>query len=65
MTSRVVEVEASSPPITAIASGAVCAAPNAIGIMPLIMTMLVIRIGRRREREASTAASTDVLPWRR
>jgi hypothetical protein len=51
-TVRVVNVEKMSPPITALPRGADCALPSpkpiAIGIMPQIMAVAVIRIARMR-----------------
>src|SRR5260221_479673 len=54
-------VDANKPPITARASGATWPPPSpcpvAMGIIPAIMAMLVIRMGRMRKKAASFAAS--------
>jgi len=55
-------VDAARPPMTARPSGADCSPPSprarAIGIMPAIIAMLVIRIGR----SLSLAPVTDASP---
>lgn len=60
-TTNVANVAAASPPITARPSGAVCSPPSpnasAMGIMPVIMAALVIKMGRNLLCAASTAAS--------
>src|SRR5262249_16487961 len=66
ITMRVNSMLASRPPITAIASGCcICAPgprPNASGRSPRIAVRLVMRIGRKRARPASTSASSRVRP---
>ena len=56
------------PPITARPSGAFCSPasprPSAIGIMPRIIAIAVIRIGRSRVRPASITASSAERSWR-
>ena len=65
-TSSVAKVETTRPPITARPSGAVISLPSskakAIGTVPRIMAMAVIRIGRSRSLAPSIAACWTVAP---
>ena len=55
-----------NPPIIARAIGVYCSPPSpsfiAMGIMPIIVASEVMRIGRRRTRQAVTTASSTDMP---
>ena len=65
-TSKVANVDITSPPITARPSGACIWLPrssaSAIGTMPTVMAQAVIRIGRSRSPAPTMAASVEDAP---
>src|SRR5579884_2643683 len=68
-TNNVAMVAAARPPITARPSGTICLSaspsPIATGNIPAIIARLVIKMGRRRLRAPSLAASAAVAPLTR
>ena len=68
-TMRVSKVATRSPPITAMASGALRSAPRpmprAMGVRPRTVVTVVMTMGLRRTRPASRMASRRARPWSR